>query len=327
MSQPDALVEIAREQAGDVGILTGFGRPFGIAADTAGRLYVADMDLHAVARFDRTLDSVQWHTGDPGGWSAPQRVAHGRRAAATRRMPGGFDGPHSVSIGDDGTTWVVTYYRPGVHRLDADGAVADVITTIGDQPLAGPATARLDRTGRLWLTEYAHHSVAVFDAAGCHVGSLGGGSITGLVRQVAHASGQGPGAFDRPHMATELADGTIVVADTWNHRLQRFAESGRWLGWLGDGADGWRDDARPVTPGVAPAAFHGPVAVGCRADGRFIVTDWGNNRLQWFDPKGRLLAIEDGHGLDRPYDAQPLARGLVIADSHNGRVLISGIDA
>lgn len=147
--------------------------------------------------------------------------------------------------------------------------------------------------------------------------------VEGLARQVPHAAGWGAGTFDRPHMATELTDGTIVVADTWNHRLQRFDVSGRWLGWLGDEVDGWQEAVRPLAPSSARGAFHAPVAVGRTADGGFVVTDWGNNRLQWFDRDGRLLAIEDKYDLNRPYDAQPLAGTLVIADSHNGRVLIT----
>lgn len=317
-------IDLALERVGDRRVLTGFGRPFGLAADGEGRLYVADMDLHAVARLAPDLATVQWHSGGSAGWSVPRLVMRGCSARAARRAPGTFNGPHSVTIAADGAACVVTYYKPGLHWLGADGAPRGLAMSINGEPLAGPATARLDRAGRLWVTEYAHHCVAVLDAAGEYIGSLGGETVMSFGRRMANAAGQAAGAFDRPHMASELADGTIVVADTWNHRLQRFDRAGRWLGWLGGGTDGWQEKVRSLAPDTAPGAFHAPVAVGPVADGRFVVTDWGNNRLQWFDADGRLQAVDDTCELDRPYDAQLLAGSLVIADSHHGRVLIAG---
>lgn len=312
---------IGVQAAGDGLQLTGFGRPFGLAMDGDGRLLVADMDLHAVARLAADMATVCWLTRDAHGWSDPRLVCEGRQERSPARPASTLDGPHSVAVRPDGGLWIVTYYRPGLHLFDRAGRLVRRIGLLAGIPLAGSATARLDRAGRLWLTEYAYHSVLLCSPDGELLGGLGGGA-TGFGPKVGHPAGSAFGAFDRPHMATELADGSILVADTWNHRLQRFDAAGRFLGWLGGGVTGWQNEVRPVSAGQGAGWLHAPVAVGAAADGRFVVTDWGNNRLVWFDSRGRLLGASGEPDMDRPYDAQMLGGRLVIADSHNGRVLI-----
>lgn len=227
------------------------------------------------------------------------------RAAA--REPAMLNGPHSVAPLPDGACWIVTYYWPSLALYDAGGVCRACHTSVADLgPLRGPATARFNRRGRLLLTEYRMNVVAVIGADAVPFVTMGG------------ADPVRPGMlFDRPHMTMELADGTLVVADTWNHRLQRFDAQGRRLAVLED-LDGWREDG-----GLdADAAFMTPVALAASGDGRLLVTDWGGSRLMRFDEDGELLSVRDDLGLDRPYDAQILHGRLVIADSHHGRIII-----
>jgi hypothetical protein len=227
-----------------------------------------------------------------------------------------------VAEAPDGTLRVVTYYRPGLHIVPADGGAGHIAGGPGDHPtLKGPATAHFDRTGRLLVAEYGLHGVLAYAPDGRFLAALGGGR-NGFGPAWSFPPGGRPGQFDRLHMARMMPDMQLVVADTWNHRLQRFTSAGEWTGVLGDGADHWRTAAVPTPEGAAPGAFRAPVAVSTAGDGRLLVTDWGNNRLQWFGADGRLLVVEDTLGLDRPYDAQVFGDVLVVANSHKGQVLI-----
>lgn len=288
-------------------VVSGFGRPMGLAAGADGSLYVADMDLHAIARLTPDLDRCTWLGLAGNGWrnGAPMKKETLQPAAA--REPAMLNGPHSVAPLPDGACWIVTYYRPSLALYDAGGVCRACHTSVADLgPLQGPATARFGSRGRLLLTEYRMNAVAVIGADAVPFLTIGG------------ADPVRPGALlDRPHMTMELGDGTLVVADTWDHRLQRFDAQGRRLAVL-ESRDGWR-----VAGGIeADAAFMTPVAVSASGDGRLLVTDWGGSRLMWFDEGGRLLSVRDDLGLDRPYDAQILHGRLVIADSHHGRVII-----
>lgn len=288
-------------------VVSGFGRPMGLAAGTDGSIYVADMDLHAIARLTPDLGRCTWLGLEGDGWRDGAPLTRGTLQRAAAREPAMLDGPHSVAVLPDGACWIVTYYRPSLALYDAGGVRRACHTSIADLgPLQGPATARFDSRGRLLLTEYRMNVVAVIGADAVPFVTMGG------------ADPVRPGTlFDRPHMTTELGDGSLVVADTWNHRLQRFDAQGRRQAVL-ESREGWRADGGIETD----EGFMTPVAVAASGDGRLLVTDWGGSRLMWFDKRGELLEVRDDLRLDKPYDAQFLHDRLVVADSHHGRIII-----
>ncbi len=324
MAHPDGTwPALALTRAGASAQLSGFGRPFGLASDAVGYFYVCDMDVHGVARLSPDLAQVSWLADDGSGWTQTATIARGTAARAQPRTPRRLNGPHSVSISGAGAFWIATYYSPGLHQFDADGRHRETRTTIGGRALEGPATARLDRSDNLLITEFRLNCVWVADASGNALGALGGGALDGLVPVSGFAASSAPGAFDRPHMTTKLADGSYVVADTWNHRLQLFDEKFKWRAWLGSGCERWCEDAPAAAAAGEQRWLSTPVAVGAAPDGRFVVTDWGNNEVVWYDAAGTFLAAEAGLVLQKPYDAQILGSQLVVADAHNGRVLFN----
>jgi hypothetical protein len=313
---------LSRSHADGITVLSGFGRPFGLARDGEGRIYVADMDLHAICRLDPDLGGAQWLGSRQMDWSAAVTIKNGETGPAPARKPGRFDGPHSVAIGNDGRIYVVTYYSPGLQILSADGRAISAVKRNAIE-FAGPATGHFDRMGRLLVTEYKLHAVVALSADAEFAGAIGGGH-DGFVSRSGFAPGSEKAQFDRPHMCRARSDHALIVADTWNHRLQLFSAEGRFLGMLTSGMAGWRECAVAPEATAEPGRFSAPVAISFANDGRFVVTDWGNNRLQWFDHDGRFLKI-DQLGLDRPYDAQIFREQIAIADSHHGRILLKDI--
>jgi len=63
------------------------------------------------------------------------------------------------------------------------------------------------------------------------------------------------------------ADGTIYIADFYNHRVQKFAPDGTFLTSFG-------------TRGSGTAQFEYPIAVAIAPDGDVFVADFGNHRVQ-----------------------------------------------
>jgi len=69
------------------------------------------------------------------------------------------------------------------------------------------------------------------------------------------------------------ADGNVYVADTGNHRIQKFDGHGHYLmGWGGYG--------------TAPLKFNTPTGVAVSPDGNLHVVDQGNSRIKVFDSSG-----------------------------------------
>jgi hypothetical protein len=236
--------------------LTGFGRPFGLGEDAAGRLHVTDMDHHTLIRFDASLDAHETLVG-----------------------PGIFSGPHSVEFAGDGRLFVTCYYAPAIFMV-SDGLAKKL-----PAPLSGPASAFFDQAGHLLVAEYAQNAVLALETDG----------------RVAFTFA---GTFDRPHMARSLDTGDVIVADTWNNRLQKFDASGKLV-----------DDQL--------AAIACPVAIDPDPARGWLVTAWGDNCVLRCDERGRVTGRLEAPPLEKPYDARWLSGDRVaVADSHHARVLI-----
>jgi len=125
------------------------------------------------------------------------------------------------------------------------------------------------------------------------------------------------GTFNEPWGIAVAPDGTVYVADTWNHRIQRFSPTGRFLGMWGTFGQ-----AESLT------ALWGPRAVAVDGTGRVYVADTGNKRVVVFDRLGNPLGQigETGGGplegqLDEPVGVAVGSNGRVyIADTWNSRI-------
>ena len=276
--------------------LSGFGRPMGLGWDAQGRWLVTDMDCHVLWRLDAALERFQWHAGSAGGWSDWQDVRPGAAAERPKRLPGGFDGPHSVCEDGNGRLLVTCYYTPRIVALTPEGTPYELA---GAPLLRGPATTRLDAAGRLLVAEYALNELLILDGSGA------------CTARITHD-------FDRLHMAVAASDGGLLVADTWNNRLQRFDAQGRFQRLLQD-ARGWQHQA--VEP-PAQRLVDRPVALDLDAQGRMLVTCWGSEEVRLLSPEGVPLPLPALPQLFKPYDARFTPQGIAVADTHHGRLLV-----
>jgi uncharacterized protein (TIGR03663 family) len=136
-------------------------------------------------------------------------------------------------------------------------------------------------------------------------------------RLVAGGSGIGAGFLRRPAGLTVDRDGNVYVADSLNHRVQKYGPDGRYLATLG-----------------GPQQFREPWGVAVDRDGTIYVADTWNHRIQKFDRAFRLLAIWGSPvrqvGLPNPdslelYGPRAIAidgeGNLWVTDTGNNRVL------
>jgi sugar lactone lactonase YvrE len=115
-------------------------------------------------------------------------------------------------------------------------------------------------------------------------------------------------------------NGEVYVADTWNHRIQKFAPDGRFLTAWGGLADVNNRD-----PQSAPGRFWGPRSIAIGQDGLVYVTDTGNKRIQVFDANGTFVRVFGSAGTEPGQFNEPVGLAidgdaLVVADAWNNRV-------
>jgi predicted membrane-bound mannosyltransferase/DNA-binding beta-propeller fold protein YncE len=187
---------------------------------------------------------------------------------------------------------------------------ADLI--IGGEAAAGPAPGQLlmprnvaiGPDERIYVADSGNHRIQLFDSDGNFLGGWGSFGIE-------------PGQFNEP-WGIAVAENFVYVADTWNHRIQKFTLAGEFVALFGHSG----------LPEVGDAAglFYGPRDVLVLPDGRLLVTDTGNHRIQVLDSEGNFLDQlgPRGRQLGEMNEPVGLAVGpdgfIYLADTWNARV-------
>ncbi len=171
--------------------------------------------------------------------------------------PGQFDEPSGIAVSSN-QVFVADAHNRRIQVFDRQGRFQ---RTFGQEVLQRPMNLSW-RRGRLYVADFFADAIFVFDAHGR------------LQTRISAADGlHNPGGVDA------FPDGTLLVADTYHHRVIQLSEAGRVLqSWGRQGQNGSR-----------AGQFSYPTDVAIRPDGGFYVADGYNDRIQQFAPDGSFL--------------------------------------
>lgn len=181
--------------------------------------------------------------------------------------------------------------------------------------LKTPYGVQTDGAGNIYVLDQGNDRVQKFPP-----------NSTNLTSGTTVAGGNGRGSalnqFNRAYGLYVDAAGNIWVADSYNHRVLKFAagSTSATSGTIVAGGNG---------QGSAATQLSIPTDVAFDATGRMYVCDYGNNRVQRL-PVGSTSATSAttvataaaGHGLNLPIGVYiDASDNLYVADQHNGRVV------
>lgn len=180
----------------------------------------------------------------------------------------------------------------------------------GQQPgsFDAPRGLAVAPDGSVYVADSRNHRIQKFDAQGALIKSFG--SFGSLEQNTAQA-----GAFNEPWGLAVAPDGSVYVADTWNHRIQKFDKDGNFIKMWGHFGQAENFDA-----------LWGPRAVAIDSQGRVFVADTGNKRIVIYDKDGNGLSTIGSVGfesgfLDEPVGLAVAPDGLLyVADTWNQRI-------
>lgn len=155
-----------------------------------------------------------------------------------------------------------------------------------------------DARGDFFVVDTQNERIQKFDETGKWVSSFGSkGSGDGQFAALnADATGTGPGG-----VAVD-SQGNVYVADTWNHRIQKFSNDGKFLAKWGSFVN--IADPNSVNGQNRDAGFYGPRGVAIGPDGNLYVTDTGNKRVMVFDTSGKFVRKIDSGLTKEKIDSQ-----------------------
>ncbi len=160
-----------------------------------------------------------------------------------------------------------------------DGATGRLLSTWGANRFIMPHGLTVDHAGNLWLTDVGLHQVFKCSPSGEVLLTLGEAGVPG--DDASH--------FNLPTDVAVLPDGSFYVSDGYqNTRVLKFSATGRFEFQWG-------------TKGKGPGQFHLPHGITLDPQGRIIVCDRENERLQVFDTKGTFLHEWKGPQIGKPY--------------------------
>ncbi|HEX8915957.1 MAG TPA: hypothetical protein VF796_26655, partial [Humisphaera sp.] len=213
--------------------------------------------------------------------------------------------PVGVSVGPDGNVYVPDTHYHRVMVYAPDGKLLREWGEQGQGPgqFIYPTDVAFDDKGRVFVSEYGEHDrVQVFDGAGKYLYEFG-------------RFGDKDGEFARPQSLLIRGD-VVYVTDSCNHRLNVFKTDGTFVRNIGG-------------VGSELGQFRFPYGLAMDGEGRLVVCEFGNNRVQLVDPKtGKGVKAWGSAGREPGQLAYPWAVAVdkrdrvAVVDAGNNRVQI-----
>lgn len=289
-----------------------FRKPYGLAIDRAGNIYVADTGNHMIRKVNPRGNVVTV------AGSAINGNTDGVGVGAK------FNFPSGVAVGVDGTVYVADSYNNAIRKIDYTGLVTRIAGNGFAAVIDGNGTAASFNYPLSLVTDTAGN-IYIADN-NCIRKMSPNADVTTLAGSINPGSSDGAGAtasFSTPGGLALDAAGNIYVADRDNHKIRKVTPAGVVTTFAGTGAPGAGDG-----PSGA-ATFNSPKAIAIDVAGNFYIADAGNHKIRKITPGGIVSTLAgnnaagnaDGIGTEAYFNDPS---GLAIDDMGNLYVADSG---
>ena len=304
-------------------------RPYDVATNAAGELFIADTRDYRIRKVDRQgIISTIAGTGRPrhGGDQGPALQATLHR-------------PHDVAVDHHGSLFIADTWNHNIRKVGRDGIISTLTSTKHRTTLT-PRDTALPQDGSLRV------STTLFDPVGIAVDGIGNlfvidkrnncvykmnqnGAISVIAgRGMAGFEGDGGPATDAllwwPYAIAIDEEGNLFIADSANNRIRKVDRNGIIDTIAGNGLAGFSGDGGPALK----ARLTHPCGLAIDSKGNLLIADSWNNCIRRIDPMGIITTVagtrEPGFGGDGgPAEMATLCEPYGVAVGQDGSIWIA----
>jgi DNA-binding beta-propeller fold protein YncE len=240
-----------------------FADPWAVAVDAKGNIYVAGFTNDRIQKFDSRGNYLdKWGIEGSGN--------------------GQLDGPEGVAIAPSGTIYVADGFNDRIQYFNEYGFYLGQWGSYGtgDTQFREPAGVAVDSAGYIYVTDHYNDRVVKYAPGGIYQTKWGVQCQTSI--QGEHGC---DGDFYHPWGIAVDSSDNVYVADAFNHRIEKFTNTGTVLA-------KWGTECDTGTEGVdgCDGKFNTSAGVAIDGSDNLYVVDYYNNRVQKFDSNGAFLA-------------------------------------
>jgi sugar lactone lactonase YvrE len=258
--------------------------PFGVAADAAGYIYIADRLNNRIRKVDAAGNMSTVAGNGTGGYTADGIAA----TASALFNPTGIatDGAGNLYIADKSNNRIrkvapsgiiTTIAGTGTNGNTGDGGPATNAT------IANPYGLATDAAGNVYIADQGNNRVRRIDAAGI-ITAFAGTGTTGFSGDGGAATGA---TFRNPYAIACDAAGNVFIADVDNQRIRKVSPTGTISTIAGNGTGGYGGDYGPATD----AQLYEPIGVAVDATGTIYIADAWNHRIRGVTSVGQITTL------------------------------------
>jgi sugar lactone lactonase YvrE len=261
-----------------------FDKPRGMVVGADGSIYVTESGNNCVRRLAPDT-SVSRFAGKCSNEADDTGLDEVGALTAAR-----FWSPIDIAYDKDGTLLVVDMLNSKIKRITKDGKVEHVAGRGGKEDEDGytvfgysdgpalkaefnePAGIAVSADGTVYIADMKNNCIRTFKDG--KVGTFAGKCVSGSDKG-GHKDGPVSKAqFNQPNAVEVAPDGTVYVADTFNHCIRKIKD-GKVTTFTGQpGQQGYYDGP------IKDALFNGPQGVSLGKDGSLYIVDFGNYRIR-----------------------------------------------
>jgi uncharacterized protein (TIGR03437 family) len=288
------------------GITTEFAGPWGIALDSGGNLYIADLANSRIRKIASTSGTVSTIAGN----GLLSFSGDGSAAIMAQLFA-----PRGVAVDAQGNLYIADTSNNRVRKVAAGG----VISTIAGNGTAGfggdgasaasaqlnqPEGLAVDSSGNLYIADFSNQRVRMVNSAGI-ISTVAGNGTAGFGGDGGAASGA---ELNGPTALAIDRGGNVYVADFNNNRVRKFTPGGNITTVAGNGISGYGGDGGAATS----ALLNGPAGVAVDSSGNLYIADLDNSRIR--EVSAGTITTFAGNGIAAiSGDGGPVSRATLAA--------------